>query len=257
MSAAQAGRFAGREGLAAAVGRRAARSRGGPAARRLRQAIRASALGSIADEQRIDSATTRDCGPRCSPKPPQLRRAAPTCAGSSVCATRVPRAGRQARRAPRPRPWPALLATLDAHLDAAHRLRLAHDQWLAARRADARLRIARAAPFVATLAERARESRRHPRRSPGPRRSELRPLAQRLVASARRLALVEPPAELAPFTPSSAAPSASPRTPCSSAWMPRGRRASISPARPPPPPRVRSCCSNARVGLISMKPPTP
>jgi hypothetical protein len=96
----------------------------------------------------------------------------------------------------RPQDVAGLLATLDAHLDAAHRLRLAHDQWLL--RIDAKRAYQRAAaPFVDTLAESA-ASLEFIRTLAGPPPFELRPLAQRLSRAARRLALVDPPDELTP-----------------------------------------------------------
>jgi hypothetical protein len=95
----------------------------------------------------------------------------------------------------RPDAVAALLATIDSDLDTAHRLRLAQDQWL--------LRVERmqeyassTGPFIATLVQAGR-GLDDIRAMAGPAPQELRPLAQRLDRSARRLALVEAPAELA------------------------------------------------------------
>jgi hypothetical protein len=95
----------------------------------------------------------------------------------------------------RPDTVAALVATLDAHLDSARRMRLAQDQWL--------LRIERlrayqqsAAPHVESLAASA-SSLDDIRALAGPSPQRLRVLAERLGRAARHLALLTPPEELA------------------------------------------------------------
>ncbi len=155
--------------------------------------IRASALGGIAEEQRIDAQYAR------------LR--------TTVLADAVRHAGRADVRGlerlrkrlrdqdtklggRRPDEVTAVLATLDTHLNSAQRLRLAHDQWLL--RID-RLRAYQRATlqFVQTLVQ-AGDSLDEIRALAGPSPQHLRPLAHRLSRAARRLAIVEPPVELAP-----------------------------------------------------------
>jgi hypothetical protein len=155
--------------------------------------IRASALSGIADEQRIDGQYTR------------LRTLTLAEATRHAGAADVRGIERLRKRVleqdaklggRRPQDVAGVIATLDAHLDAAHRLRLAHDQWLL--RIDAERAYQRAtSPFVATLLESA-SSLDFIRSLAGPPPYELRPLAQRLSRASRRLALVVPPAELAP-----------------------------------------------------------
>lgn len=155
--------------------------------------IRASALGGIADEQRVDAQYAR------------LRTATLAEAGKYAGTADVRALERLRKRvqdqdsklgARRPQDIAGVIATLDAHLDAAHRLRLAHDQWQL--RIDADRAYQRAvSPFVGTLAELS-SSLDMIRSLAGPPPFELRPVAQRLSRASRRLALVEPPAELAP-----------------------------------------------------------
>jgi hypothetical protein len=156
--------------------------------------IRSSALGGIADEQRIDSQYSRL-------RTDTLAEASRYAGAADVRALERLRKRVQEQDAKlggrRAQDTAGLIATLDAHLDAAHRLRLTHDQWLL--RIDAKRAYQRAAsPFVVTLAESA-PSLDFIRSLAGPPPFELRPLAQRLSRAARRLALVEPPAELAPI----------------------------------------------------------
>lgn len=89
----------------------------------------------------------------------------------------------------------AIVATLDAHLDAALRLRLAMDQWT--------LRVGvlrgyhRASSVSIRTLEGARPNLDDIRGLTGPAPHTLRPLAQRLSRAARQLALIEVPPELA------------------------------------------------------------
>jgi hypothetical protein len=87
-----------------------------------------------------------------------------------------------------------VLATLDVHLDAAHRLRLAQDQWLLAvsRMNDYRRAIA---PYVQALLDH-RESFDDIKLLAGPAPQRLLPLARELNRQARFIALIQPPAQL-------------------------------------------------------------
>jgi hypothetical protein len=154
--------------------------------------IRATALGGIAEEQRIEAQY-------------QLLRTSTLAEASQYAAAADVRALERLRKRladddgklgnRRPDDVAAVLATLDAHLDAAHRLRLAHDQWLL--RIDAERAYHRSAsPLVAALVQSA-GSLDDIRSLAGPAPQALRPLAVRLERASRRLALVEPPPELA------------------------------------------------------------
>lgn len=94
----------------------------------------------------------------------------------------------------RPDDIAGVLATLDAHLDAAHRLRLAQDQWLL--RADGLRAYQRAArPFIATLA--GSEGKLGDIRDlAGPDPETLRLLDRALARDSRMLALLQPPEAL-------------------------------------------------------------
>ena len=94
----------------------------------------------------------------------------------------------------RPEEVAAVLATIDAHLDAAHRLRLAQDQWRMRRDGLRAYERASLTP-IKTLAQ-AADSLDDIRVLAGPTPQRLRPLAVRLSRAAGRLALVKPPAEL-------------------------------------------------------------
>ena len=89
-----------------------------------------------------------------------------------------------------------MLATIDSQLDAAHRLRLAHDQWLLS---EGRLNAYKrdASPFIQTLAD-ARTSLDDIKLLAGPEPNRLRPLARALDRSSQRLALLDPPPQLVP-----------------------------------------------------------
>ena len=123
---------------------------------------------------------------------------APTSAASSGCAQRVREqdAASSARR--RPDDVAAIVATLDAHLDAAHRLRLAHDQWLLASSALRALPAAPSTPYVPGACRRARDSLDDIRSLAGPAAAALAPArATSDSPRAGRHRAVEPPAELA------------------------------------------------------------
>jgi hypothetical protein len=94
----------------------------------------------------------------------------------------------------RPDDVAGVLATLDVHLDAAHRLRLAQDQWLLAesRMNDYRRAIA---PYVQALLDH-RESFDDIKLLAGPAPQRLLPLARELNRHARFVALIQPPQQL-------------------------------------------------------------
>jgi hypothetical protein len=155
------------------------------------RAIRVSALGAIADEQRIDRQYAR------------LRTTTMSAATAHVARADV-RSLERLRRdvarqdarlgSRRPTTVAALVATLDAHLDSARRLRLAQDHWLL--RID-RLRAYQQAssPHVETLAGSA-ASLDDIRSLAGPEPQRLRVLSDRLGRAARLLAVIVPPDEL-------------------------------------------------------------
>lgn len=153
--------------------------------------IRASALGGIAEEQSLDDLYTR------------LRTETLTEAARRAESADVRTLGRLRERLRaedqklgrhRPDEVAAIEAALDAHLDSARRLRLAHDQWLL--QIEGRRSYHRASlSFVRTLGE-SKPSLDDIRLLAGPAPRLLRPLAQRLSRAGRRLALIDPPSEL-------------------------------------------------------------
>jgi hypothetical protein len=153
--------------------------------------VRASALGRISEEHRVDSSYARL---RSSTLADALRF------GQRADVRALERLREHVREqdaklgARRPEDVAAVLATVDAHLDSAHRLRLAHDQWLL--RVDRARAYQRAAlPFVRSLIQ-SEEDLDDIRTLAGPPPQRLRSLAQRLLRGARRLALVQPPSDL-------------------------------------------------------------
>jgi hypothetical protein len=155
-------------------------------------AIRANALGRIAEEQRLDVAYA------------QLRDATLTEASRSVARADVRSLDRLRERVQahdaklgrrRPDDVAAMLATLEAHLEAAHRLRLAQDQWILS---ESRLRgYQRAiAPYVQALIEK-RASLEDIRFLAGPAPQRLFPLMRAIEQHARFIALIQPPPQLA------------------------------------------------------------
>jgi hypothetical protein len=154
--------------------------------------IRATAVGALAAEQRIERNYAR------------LQMSVLTEAARQTSRANVRGLERLRRRVHeqdtqlgqrRPGTIAALLATIDGNLDTARSLRLAQDQWL--------IRVERmkqydaaSGPLVATLIQSA-GGLDDIRAMAGPVPQLLRPLAQRLDRSARRLALVAPPVELA------------------------------------------------------------
>ena len=154
-------------------------------------AIRATALGNIAAEQRTDAAYA------------QLRTTALSDAAryASRADVRSLELLRDRVRdsdlklgARRPGDVAGVLATLETHLDAARRLRLAQDQWLLAERGMIDYRRA-VSPYVQALAAK-RESFDDIKLQAGPAPHRLLPLAREIDRHARFLALIEPPPAL-------------------------------------------------------------
>jgi hypothetical protein len=154
-------------------------------------ALRSTAVGEIAEEQRIESLYTN------------LRTTALANAAQYVehADVRGLERLRQSVReqdtklgSKRPEHIAGVLATLDSHLDAARRLRLAHDQWVLA---EGRMRSYRrsASPFIEALVK-ARTSLDDIKLLAGPAPQKLAPLARQFERNARRLALLEPPTPL-------------------------------------------------------------
>jgi hypothetical protein len=154
-------------------------------------ALRTNALGQIAEEQRIESLYAN------------LRTTALADAARYAEQADV-RALEQLRNrvhhldvkfgSRRPDHMAGVLATLDAHLDAAHRLRLAQDQWLLAE-ADMRAYQRRSMPFIQSLVN-MQASLDDIKLLAGPAPQKLAPLARLVDRNSRRLALLEPPASL-------------------------------------------------------------
>jgi hypothetical protein len=91
----------------------------------------------------------------------------------------------------------AITAAIDAHLEAAHRLRLARDQW--ALRIDRMREYQRATTEPVTVIARARDRLDEIRTLAGPAPAGLRPLIELLGTQSRLLSRIEPPPELAPI----------------------------------------------------------
>jgi hypothetical protein len=153
--------------------------------------IRATAVADIAEEQRIDSLYAQM-------RTTTIAMAAKHAAAADVRGLEQLRQkvrDEDARLGSRRRDdLAALVATLDAHLDAAHRLRLAHDQWLL-NEGSMRAYRKTALPYIQALVD-VRSSLDDIKLLAGPAPRRLRPLAQQLDRQARRLALLEPPALL-------------------------------------------------------------
>jgi hypothetical protein len=158
----------------------------------LAAAIRSKALNDITDEQRTDDAYAN------------LRNIALADASRFAERADVRSLDLVRRRvhaqddklgARRPDTVAGVLATLDAHLDAAHRLRLAHDQWLLS---EGPMRAYRSAalPYIQALINRA-SSLEDIKLLAGPAPQRLRPLARDLERHRRLLALLDPPPALA------------------------------------------------------------
>ncbi|MGQ0737054.1 MAG: hypothetical protein ACT4QD_25825 [Acidobacteriota bacterium] len=154
--------------------------------------IRNTALGGIAEVRKIDGAYTRL-------RTSILAEAARHAARADVRG--LERLQRRVRDedtrlgARRPDDVAGMVATLAAHLDVAHRLRLAHDQWLL--RADGLRTYQRSVETHLRVLDASHASLDDIRTLAGPPPHQLRPLAQRLSRASRHLGLVKPPPELA------------------------------------------------------------
>jgi hypothetical protein len=154
--------------------------------------VRSTALGTIAEEQRIDALYHRL-------RTATLSEAARYAERADVRGLERVRRQLQEQDAKlgsrRPDDIAAIMATLDAHLNDAHHLRLSHDQWLL--RVD-RLRVYQrdALPYVKTLVAAGR-GLDDIRALAGPAPEQLKSLASQLSRDARRFALIEPPPEIA------------------------------------------------------------
>lgn len=154
-------------------------------------AIRATALGNIASEQRTDAAYAQL-------RTATLGDAARLAGRADVRSLELLRERVRAADAKlggrRPGDVAGVMATLETHLDAARRLRLAQDQWLMAesRMIDYRRAVT---PYVLALAAK-RESFDDIKLQAGPAPQRLMPLARELDRHARFLALIEPPSAL-------------------------------------------------------------
>lgn len=153
--------------------------------------IRTSALGGIAEEQRVESLYGQLHSKILSDAAKYAERADVRRLESLRQRLRAEDEKLGARR---PDEVAAVVATIDAHLDAAHRLRLARDQWLV--RLDAIRSYQRASRSSLRTLSQARNSLDDIRVLAGPAPQRLRPLARRLSDAARHLALVNPPVEL-------------------------------------------------------------
>jgi hypothetical protein len=155
-------------------------------------AIRARALTEITDEQRTDEAYATL---RASALAEAARHAERADVRSLERVRQQVHAHDAKLGARRPDTIGGVLATLDAHLDAAHRLRLAHDQWLLS---EGRMRAYRSAALshIQALIDR-KSSLEDIKLLAGPAPHRLRPLARDLERHRRLLALLDPPPTLA------------------------------------------------------------
>lgn len=154
--------------------------------------VRATALGAIAEEQKIDAAYAR------------LRTATLTSAVRHAQQADVRALGRLRARVQeqdeklgrrRTSDVTALVAAIETHLDAAHRLRLAQDQWLL--RVDRLRAYQRASSSSVTTLTRAHKSLDDIRALAGPSPARLRPMMEQLARESRILSRLDPPVELA------------------------------------------------------------
>jgi hypothetical protein len=155
-------------------------------------AIRSRALHEITDEQRTDEAYARL---RTTALSDAARFADQADVRSLDLVRRRVHAQDAELGARRPDALAGVLATIDAHLDAARRLRLAHDQWLLS---EGQMRAYRRAalPYIQGLINR-QSSLEDIKLLAGPPPQRLRPLARDLERQRRLLALLEPPPVLA------------------------------------------------------------
>jgi len=156
--------------------------------------VRATALGAMAVEQRTDAAYAR------------LRTAALAQAAHYAQLADVRKLERLRTRIQeqdqnlgkrRVAEVTALLAAVDTHLSAAHRLRLARDQWQL--RVDKVRAYQRASSTAVEMLTRAQRSLDDIRSLAGPTPQRLRPLVQQLAREGRHLAIIDAPGDLAPI----------------------------------------------------------
>jgi hypothetical protein len=157
----------------------------------LANTIRSKALGGIADERRMDELYAQL---RTSTLSEAARLAEQADIRSLERLRERLRIEDQKLGGHRPDDLAAMAATLDAHLDAAHRLRLAHDQWLL--RLDGLRRYQQASHTYVQTLSRSRDSLDDIRLLAGPTPQTLRLLAQRLSQAGRQFALVKVPTEI-------------------------------------------------------------
>lgn len=153
--------------------------------------IRTTALGSIAEERKIDAAYRRL-------RDTTLASAARYASKADVRSLEKLRAALQAedeqlgrRRAGE---LTAMTAAINAHLDAAHRLRLVQDQWLL--RVDRMRAYQRSTSASVSALTRVRTRLDDIRALAGPAPWRLRPLINLLGRESRTLSRIDPPAEL-------------------------------------------------------------
>jgi hypothetical protein len=154
--------------------------------------IRSNTLASIADERKIDVAYTRL-------RETTLTAAIKFAARADIRSLERLRAGIHVEDdhlgRQRPDEVSALTAAIDAHLDSAHRLRLAQDQWLL--RLDRLRAYQRATNASVTALTRAQSRLDDLRALAGPPPLLLRTLVETLGRESRILSRIDPPAELA------------------------------------------------------------
>jgi hypothetical protein len=154
--------------------------------------VRSTALAAIAEERKIDVAYTRL-------RDTTLTSAARFASRADIRSLERLRLGvkvedgQLGRR--RPDEMSALAAAIDVHLEAAHRLRLAQDQWML--RLDRLRAYQRAASASVTVLTRAQSGLDDIRALAGPPPLRLRTLVEALGRESRILSRIDPPAELA------------------------------------------------------------
>ena len=156
------------------------------------EAIRSTAVAEIADEVRTDEAYAEL---RATALADAARFAERADVRSLERVRQLVYAHDDKLGARRPDTMAGVLATLDAHLDAARRLRLAHDQWLLSEGPMRAYRQA-ALPYIQALINR-KSSLDDIKLLAGPEPRRLRPLARDLERNRRLLTLLAPPTALA------------------------------------------------------------
>jgi hypothetical protein len=154
--------------------------------------VRSTALATIAEERKIDAAYSRL-------RDTTLASAARLAARADIRSLERLRLGVQVqddqlgRR--RPDDVSALAAAIDVHLEAAHRLRLAQDQWML--RLDRLRAYQKASSASVTALTRAQSALDDIRALAGPPPLRLRTLVEALGRESRMLSRIDPPTELA------------------------------------------------------------